>query len=296
MRWGIIGTGTIARAFAADLPTSRTGQLVAVASRDVATAEAFGFGARPHGSYDALLADDDVDAVYIATPHPMHAEWAIRAAEAGKHVLCEKPLTMSAAEAVAVFDAAREHDVFAMEAFMYRCHPNTLRFLDLLPTVGEVRSITAVHSFAAPTDRLPPDGRLLSPALGGGAILDVGCYSVSGMRMVRSDPPTDFVADLQLGPTGVDVFATASLRWDDGATAELRCGFHRNEAILRVEGTENTVTLEQPWLPTDGDRGLYAYEADEVADCVARGERQSLRMTWDDSIACMQMLDRWRAT
>src|SRR5687768_4145024 len=116
VRWGILATGSIARAFVRHLPTSRTGELVAVASRTMENAERFAArneGTRPHGSYEALLADAEVDAVYIATPHPMHAEWAIAAARAGKHVLCEKPITMTEAEAVAVFDAAREHDVFA---------------------------------------------------------------------------------------------------------------------------------------------------------------------------------------
>src|SRR5690349_8015078 len=121
MRWGIISTGRIAGVFARDLPTSDTGKLVAVGSRDIERARSFGKNVRAHGSYEALLADDDVEAVYIATPHPMHAQWAIRAAEAGKHILCEKPIAMNLAEAEAVIEAAHRNGVFLMEAFMYRC-------------------------------------------------------------------------------------------------------------------------------------------------------------------------------
>ena len=138
--WGIIGPGTIAQAFAANLPRSKTGKLVAIATRNPTKpglAAAFP-GARILSGYDALLADPDVEAIYIATPHPAHAEWAIKAAEAGKHVLCEKPVAVSRAEADAMFHAARKADTFLGEAFMYRHHPQTARLVDLIKsgTIG----------------------------------------------------------------------------------------------------------------------------------------------------------------
>ena len=157
--WGIIGPGRIARRFAGQLPASRTGRLVAVASRNVDRAAEFGteFGARRwYGDYDGLLNDDEVDAVYIATPHPMHPTWVVRAAEAGKHVLCEKPLAVNAAHAMAAVEAARRHDVFLMEAYMYRFHPQTQRLVELVAdgTIGTVHQIQASFAFAASGDRL----------------------------------------------------------------------------------------------------------------------------------------------
>src|SRR3954471_10300079 len=135
LAWGILGTGEIARTFAKGRRGWRTGRPVAVASRSRESAEKFGerFNVpKRHASYEALLADPDVRAVYISTPHPMHAEWAIRAAEAGKHILCEKPIGVNYAEAMAIVEAARRHDVFLMEAFMYRCHPQTRRLVELI--------------------------------------------------------------------------------------------------------------------------------------------------------------------
>jgi predicted dehydrogenase len=300
MRWGIVATGSIAGSFARDLTTSDTGELVAVGSRTTESAEAFAAehdDVRPHGSYDALLADADVEAVYISTPHPMHAEWTIAAARAGKHVLCEKPFAMSEAEAASVFEVARAHDVFVMEAFMYRCHPQTARFLAELQTIGDVRDITAVHSFKAGPDRLSPDDRLLSPALGGGAILDVGCYCASGIRLVTDADVITMRTTRRLASTGVDETAKATIELEGGIRASIACSIvERQSPLLHVVGTEGEVVLHEPWLPPGEDRGLYAYEADEVAACVARGERESSTMPWADTLATVHLLDRWRTT
>ena len=180
LRWGIIGTGGIAHRFAQGVQHSKTGELIAVGSRRQETADAFAkeFGVpHRHASYEALLADEDVDAIYVSTPHPMHAEWAIKSAEAGKHILCEKPLAINHAEAMAVVEAARENDVFLMEAFMYRCHPQMRRVVELVRegAIGRVCMIQATFSFQGGTD---PKSRLMNNALGGGGILDVGCYPV----------------------------------------------------------------------------------------------------------------------
>jgi predicted dehydrogenase/aryl-alcohol dehydrogenase-like predicted oxidoreductase len=323
LRWGIISTGRIARVFADHLTTSKTGRLVAVASREVSRARSFG-NVRAHGSYEALLDDDDVDAVYIATPHPMHARWAIRAAEAGKHVLCEKPLAVNHAEAEAVVAAARRHDVFLMEAFMYRCHPQTAILVDLLRsgTIGDVHVIEAVHSFRGPGD---PSGRLLSNELGGGGILDVGCYCMSGARLVAGvvlgvpgAEPTDVTGAAHIGETGVDEWAVASLRFDGGIVAHLACGVRVDQPPrLAVYGSEGSIVLREPWLPTErampeivvrrrgvdaeviraeADLGLYAYEADVVAAAVGAGriEAEFPSCTWEDTLANMRALDRWR--
>ena len=329
VRWGIVATGVIARAFARDLATSASGRLVAVASRDASRAHELAgefADVAGYGSYEELLEAADVDAVYIATPHPMHAAWAIRAAEAGKHVLCEKPLTVNEAEASAVVEAALEHDVFLMEAFMYRCHPQTAELVSLLRagTIGEVRVIEAVHSFRGSSD---PRGRLLAGELGGGGILDVGCYCASGARLVAGvalgrdvAEPVTVAGAAHVGATGVDEWAVASLGFEGGIVAHLSCGVAVHQPpVLRIHGTDGSITIATPWLPTiDGamatqisidrrrapaevitvtaERGLYAYQADVLATCVARGDRQASHPapTWDDTLGNMRTLDAWR--
>ncbi len=178
--WGVLSTAHINLKVLAGAARSDRVDVVAVGSRDRAKAEAFaasfaqgGVPARAHGSYEALLADPEVDAVYLATPHPQHARWAIAAARAGKHLLCEKPLTLNHAEAMAVAQAAKENGVFLMEAFMYRCHPLTARWEELVGSgaVGKVGLIRATFSFQAHYD---PAGRLIDNAQRGGGNLDVG--------------------------------------------------------------------------------------------------------------------------
>jgi predicted dehydrogenase len=186
VRWGILSTGNIARTFARGLRDSQSGQLLAVASRDQASADKFAAELdvpRAYSSYDALLADAEIDAVYIATPHPMHAQWAIRAADAGKHVLCEKPLTLNSPEAARAVEAAQRNGVQLMEAFMYRCHPQTAKIVELIQSgaLGEIRGVEASFGFSSGAGA---DSRLHAPELGGGAILDVGCYAVSFCRLV----------------------------------------------------------------------------------------------------------------
>src|SRR5450755_2407696 len=186
LRWGIIGTGTIAHKFARGVLRSETGELAAVASRTDAKAREFAQlyqMPRAYGSYEALLADPDVDVVYIATPHPRHREWTLRAAQAKKHILCEKPLGVHHDEAVEMLQAVWENSVFFMEAYMYRCHPQTTRMLELIRSgaIGEVRSITARFSFRATYDL---ESRLFSRSLGGGGILDVGGYCTSMARLI----------------------------------------------------------------------------------------------------------------
>ena len=215
LNWGILGTGAIARSFATHLRRSRTGRLAAAASRDQARADAFAreHGApRGHGSYDALLRDPGVQAVYVATPHTGHADWAIRACQAGKHVLCEKPLGVNAGEAMAMIQAARAHDVFLMEAFMYRCAPQTRRLIELLRSgaIGRVRTIQASFSFHWPPT-VDEGGRIVDPHLAGGGILDVGCYPVSLARLVAGiasgrpfADPVELKAVGHVGATGVD--------------------------------------------------------------------------------------------
>jgi len=263
LAWGIISTGNIARTFAQGLTTSRTGRLVAVGSRTQEAADRFGaeFAVAPphrHADYDALLADPAVEAVYIATPHPMHAAWAIKAAERGKHILCEKPLTLNYAEAAAVVAASRRHDVFLMEAFAYRCHPQTARLVELIRAgaIGTVRALQATYSFDGGDD---PDSRLLRKDLGGGGILDVGCYPMSLVRRLAGAAtgvpfaePIDLMGMAYLGARGhVDEAAIAALRFPGDILAQIATGIRlQQENVVRVCGSEGSIVVPIPFAPS----------------------------------------------
>ena len=333
LAWGILGPGGIARAFANGLAHSATGRLVAVGSRDAARAQDFidanaaagkGGPVSAHGSYERLLADPAVQAVYISTPHPLHPRWAIAAARAGKHVLVEKPLAVNRPQAMAVLEAARQADVFAMEAYMYRCHPQTRRLYELIAdgAIGQVTSVHASFAFAA---GLNPAGRLFDRALAGGGILDVGGYPVSFARLVagaalgvtdQAAPfaePTAVTGGGTLTETGVDDWAVANLAFADGLVATVSTGVGLSDTAARVYGTGGYIEVPNPWLPSrDGrDAGLvlarvrrdveqvavaepelYASEADHVAAHVA--ERQGPAMSWADTLGNMAVLDTWR--
>jgi predicted dehydrogenase/aryl-alcohol dehydrogenase-like predicted oxidoreductase len=323
LNWGIIGPGGIARAFAGQLPQSRTGRLVAVGSRDAARAAAFAeeFGAaRAFGTYQEVLDDPEVEAVYIATPHPVHAEWTVRAAQAGKHVLAEKPLAMTWAHAMAATEAASRHDVFLMEAFMYRCHPQTTALAELIRdgAIGTVLHIQASFAFATTFDA---DGRLFAPELGGGGILDVGGYPVSAARLVAGvahglpfAEPVSLTATGHLGESGVDEWAVATLDFGDGLVAQVAAGVRlAADNTIRVYGSQGYLEVHRPWTPPPGQPGRitvhrvgeeprdvttdgvaqYGVEADVVAAHIA--DRQAPQMTWADSLGNATVLDAWRA-
>ena len=329
LQWGILGTGGIAATFARGLAKSETGELVAVGSRTQGSADRFGEEhtvLRRHGSYESLLADDGVEAVYIATPHPMHAEWAIKAAEAGKHILCEKPIGLNHAEAMAIVAAAQEHDVFLMEAFMYRCHPQTAKLIELVRegAIGEVRVIQASFSFNAGESW---ESRTLKHELGGGGILDVGCYCTSMARLVAGaavgkafDDPVEFKATGKIGDESrVDEWAAASLKFPSGIVAEIATGVRVNqENVVWVYGSKGRILVPWPWIPgregqatkillyregTDEPEEivieppgwLYALEADTVARHIDDRQAAPPAMTWDDTLGNMKALDAWRA-
>ncbi len=324
LTWGIIGTGHIASVFARGLAESQTGTLLAVGSRSQETADAFGEtwnASRRYSSYEELLADKDVQAVYISVPHPLHAEWAIKAADAGKHVLCEKPIALNHAEAMAIIEAAHRNNVFLMEAFMYRCHPQTAKLVELVRSgaIGQVRVIQATFSFQTSFN---PESRLLKNELGGGGILDVGCYCASMARLIAGAAtgkdfaePTKVTGVAHLGEiTHVDEYAIASLEFPGDILAQLFTGVQANgENTVRIIGSEGTIFMPTPWVPPTGektsiflkkngeeeqeiviesDRGLYALEADTVAEYL--DAHQSPTMSWDDTLGNIKTLDRWR--
>ena len=337
LAWGIISTGAIAGTLAHNIGQSRTGRVAAVASRDKAKAEAFGakYGVpadKCYGSYEAMLADPEVKAVYIATPHPQHAEWAIKACLARKHVLVEKPMAVNRHQAEAIVEAAVAHDVFLMEAFMYRCHPQTMRLVELLRerAIGDVKVIQASFSFHASFDK---NSRLFSNALAGGGIMDVGCYPASMARLVAGvaaggdfATATDVKAVAHLESTGVDGYSVAVAKFPCATgeiLAQLGTGVAVNqENAVRILGTEGTIFLKNPWVfeRTGGDAGhlavkkkgdkeareisipatvtSFTMEVDTFGDAVASGAKQppSPAMTWADSLGNLALLDAWRAS
>jgi D-xylose 1-dehydrogenase (NADP+, D-xylono-1,5-lactone-forming) len=248
-RWGLLSTACINRRIVAASRGSNEIQLVAVASRERARAEEHARAneiQRAYGSYEELLAADDVDAVYIPLPNSLHVEWSVRALEAGKHVLCEKPLARSAAEAERAFAAAERTGRLLEEAFMYRHNPQTLRLEKLVDegAVGRVRLIRAVFSFPVQGER---NIRLLAE-LDGGALLDVGCYCVSGARLLAGEPESVW-AEAVAGPTGVDEVLAGALRFPGDVLAQVHCGLvlpFQDE--LEVIGEEGSLFVDDPWL------------------------------------------------
>jgi predicted dehydrogenase/aryl-alcohol dehydrogenase-like predicted oxidoreductase len=320
LRWGILGTGGIAHVFAQGVAASRTGTLQAIGSRSKDTAERFGlqYGVAPdrcHGSYQALLDDPLVDAVYISLPNHLHAEWTIACAAAGKHVLCEKPLTTNYGEAMTVIEAMRRYDVFLMEAFMYRCTPQTAKLLELVRSgvIGEVRLIECDFSY-----NMGPDYtniRLSNPAAGGG-IMDVGCYPMSMVRLLAGEEPVAVTGVATIGAVSrVDERATASVGFANGIVAALACGTQvETDQELRIWGSQGSIRVPNPWKPVEGPNRilvqradeaaedviveggapLYAIEADTVARYIEARQAPYPCMTWDDSLNNMRALDAWR--
>jgi len=247
LRIGILGCANIARQFSRDVMASGAARIVAVASRKAETAAAFAAAqgiARHHGSYEALLADPDIDTIYLPLPNTLHAEWAIKACEAGKNVLCEKPLALGRAEAQAMFDAAARSGVMLLEAYPYYFQPQTGAMLELLHggAIGELRSVQASFGFGLSN----PKGNIrMNPDLGGGALLDAGCYALSLIRLVMGDAPERVQADARWADTGVDIGMTATLFYPDGRRAQLSCAmdgaFHR---LAHIVGSQGTLTTE----------------------------------------------------
>jgi predicted dehydrogenase len=247
-KWGIISTAHINRLVLAGARESDRVEMVGVASRDQARAEAY---AREHGieraygSYEALLEDPEIDAVYISLPNSLHVEWSVRSLEAGKHVLCEKPLDRRPEEVERAFDAAERSGRILMEAFMYRHNPQTARLTKLVAegAIGTLRSIRTAFSFSL--DEV--ENVRLAADLDGGALMDVGCYCVSGSRLVAGEPERVY-GEQVVGESGVDVLFAGTMRFPGDVVAQFDCGFvlpDRDE--LEVVGSEGSLFLDDPW-------------------------------------------------
>jgi predicted dehydrogenase len=246
VRWGILGPGSIAARFMRHARDAAHAEVVAVGSRTPERAAAFAatFGiSRSHGSYEALLDDTAVDAVYIGVPNSLHHPWTMRALAAGKHVLCEKPYSRHPAEVTQAFDAADAADRFLMEAFMWRHTPQARRFVELLPEVGRLQAIRATFSFRIEDQA---DVRLLTD-LDGGCLMDVGCYAVSGARLVAGAEPIRVLGEQTLAPSGVDLTFAGLLRFPAEVIATIASGFTTDDASLEAVGDANLLVMRRPW-------------------------------------------------
>ena len=248
VKWGILSTADINKRLIPGAQESDEVELVAVGSRDLARAQEFGrkWGIpRAYGSYEALLADPDIEAVYIPLPNSMHCEWSIRALEAGKHVLCEKPMSRHRAGVEAAFDASERTGRLLTEAFMYRHNPQTKRLKELVDSgvIGELRLIRSTFSYSlfdAENIRLRTD-------VEGGSLMDVGCYCVSGSRLLGGEP--EVVTGQQfVGPSGTDWVFAGTMRFADGVLATFDCGTTMPERDeLEAVGTEGSLFVDDPW-------------------------------------------------
>jgi len=316
LRWGILGTGNIARKFANQNADATHSRIVAAASRSRDKADAFAsdYGATGHGGYDALLADDNVEAVYISLPNGMHHEWAIRAMEAGKHVLCEKPLAFNAEQAAEMFDVAARTGKLLIEAFMYRCHPAVIKTIELVRggAIGDVRLVRSNFTFNRPAD--PADARY-QPDQAGGSLMDVGCYCINFTRALLGAEPLETHAIAHLHELGVDDYAAGTMRFPNDVLTTFTCGMSVFSDLLTcVAGTEGYLAINHPWfsdgnieivrgMPQDPDAprkrinagamaDLYNLEAEAFGNAV-RGEAEPW-ITRDDSLGNQRVLDEMR--
>jgi predicted dehydrogenase len=311
INWGILGTGKIANIFAMDLKKIPDAKLIAVGSRSKYRASEFAkkFNAEHfYGSYSELVNDSEVDVVYIATPHPLHKENTILCLQHGKAVLCEKPIAINEREAQEMVACARKNNLFLMEAMWTRFLPVIKTFRQWLQDkrIGKVRLLIADFGFRAEWN---PQGRLLNPALAGGALLDVGIYTVSLASMIFGSLPYHIRADSYLGKTGVDEQTAIILKYEQGELALLSCAICTNTSQdARIYGTKGMIYIPQFWrastatLQINGQAPMhsnepsgYHYEAMEVISCLRAGEKESKIITLDESIAIMRIMDQIRA-
>lgn len=312
VRWGILSTGRIAKAFARALKDTPGAVLAGVGSRTVDAAEAFAreFGGKAYGSYEALAAADDIDLIYIGTPHPMHAENVRMALNAGKGVLCEKPFTMNRSEAEELVALARAKNLFLMEAMWTRFMPALAEVRRIVES-GEIGPVHQVNAELGFKSEAGPEHRLFNPALGGGALLDLGIYPLS-IAVALLGPVDKVTAQADLGPTGVDEQTGFLLRHSKGGMSVCSCSlrarlpseltiagerghvrmntmFHHTTTVTVVRADGISRTVPTPFLGNG-----YVHEVIEAQRCFEAGLIESPGMTHDDSLAMMGVMDEVR--
>ena len=302
LNWGLLSTARINRALITPLRASKRNHLLAVGSRSQGSADAYAREwkiPRAHGSYEALLADPEIDVIYNSLPNHLHAEWTIKAVEAGKHVLCEKPLALSVDEVDAMKTAAQKQGRVVAEAFMYRHHPQTLKVQELVRSgsLGSLKLVRGSFSFM-----LTREGDVrLNPEWGGGSIWDVGCYPISYTRTVVGEAPLEVFGWQVTGQTGIDATFVGQMRFDQDVLAQFDSSFVIPfHAFMEIIGSEGTLNIPNPYKPgvdekiylTRGDKvetirikgqELYIGEVEDMADAILLGKTPLVSL--DDSRA-----------
>ncbi|MFC6015302.1 Gfo/Idh/MocA family protein [Plantactinospora solaniradicis] len=310
-RWGILATGYIAATFVEDLRLLPDAEVVAVGSRTLETARAFAdrHGVpRAYGSWQEFAADDDIDVVYVATPHAAHFDATMTCLSAGKAVLCEKPITLDRADAQRLVDTARANRLFLMEAMWMRCNPVVLRILELIAdgAIGEVTSVQADFGVGGP---FPPEHRMRARALGGGALLDLGVYPISLAHLLLG-LPDQVRAWAKISPEGVDENTGMVLGYDSGAVATLTCGMiGATPVAATITGRTGRIDLAPPFyrptqatlhragaptpelLPIDLTGSGYQHEAAEVQRCLRANLLESPLVPHSTTLEVMGLLD-----
>jgi xylose dehydrogenase (NAD/NADP) len=313
LRWGLLSTARINRVLLPPLRASARNELTSIASRDLKRAQAYADERsipRVFGSYEAMLADPDVDVIYNPLPNSMHTEWTIKAADAGKHVLCEKPLANTVEEVDAITAAAKKAGVVVMEAFMYRHHPQTLKVKELVEggAIGKLQLIRGSFTF-----KISDEGDVrLNSSLGGGSIWDVGCYPISYARLIAGAEPVEVFGWQVTGrASGVDETFAGQMRFSNGVYAQFDSGFRTpRRAHMELVGDEGSIVVVEPFQPKldekiilkNGEKeeiitipgeDLYLGEVENMADAILKG--QPPRMSLVDSrnnVATIQALLR----
>jgi len=313
LRWGFLSTARINQALLPPLRSSARNELTAVASRDLERAKAYAEERsipRVFGSYEAMLADPDVHVIYNPLPNSMHMEWTVKAAQAGKHVLCEKPLAMTIEEVDAIAAAAKKANVVVMEAFMYRHHPQTLKVKELVESgaIGKLQLIRGSFTFSISNE----DDVRLNASLGGGSIWDVGCYPISYARLIVGAEPVEVFGWQITGQgSGVDESFFGQMRFPNGVHAQFDSGFRTPQRThIELVGDKGSITIKKPFIPRlneeiiviNGDEkrvittpgeDLYLGEVENIADAILDGK--PIRMSLADSrknVATIQALLR----
>lgn len=328
LRWGILGTGNIARQFAQGLRSTDRHEIAAVGSRSRESAATFaGSFAIPaaYGSYEQLIGDRSVDAIYLSLPNALHHEWTIRSLRAGKHVLCEKPFALNAAQAQEMFDEAHKAGRVLIEAFMYRAHPQTLAVLDAVRcgVIGPIKLIRT--SFCYRTNRI--DGNIrFDLLLGGGALMDIGCYCINFSRAIAGAQPDKIHAVARMHSSGVDEVVSVLMQFPGNIAAEFSCGMSlQAENTAHLCGSDGFISIPVPWKPAPGkahyiigrsippkqdlaggapvlpprqvveiadNRDVFAVEADAFGDCVLNGTPPFVSR--EDTLGNMHVIDEIR--
>ena len=327
IKWGIIGTGSIANAFAHSIKYCDKSDLISVYGRNEATLRQFSkkFNIQAHSDINSLLSSNDIDAVYIATPHNSHFEYAFQAIKNKKHVLCEKPITINHIESMVLFGLAKDAEIFLMEAYMYRTHPQTLNILNSLKILRDTKEDISINCSFGFNAEIPEDHRLRNLMMGGGAILDVGCYPLSMVKLlagqILSKPyadPKSIEVSGELDTTGVDLNSKAHIVFTDNIKANISCAINKEyENNLEVVSGNFKLEVSQPWhcgqfqeglssikiynkeslveeIAYKDDVGLFTREIDHASQSILQGSLESELISHNDSQSIMLWLDRWR--